>query len=309
MGVRAGRHDGIEGRARAKNRCAPLGCVGRMSGVADVTSYPLPPAVVLDAFQVEGVPARLAGGQGQSVRVGGFVFKPADGAVEEIEWTAEVFEKVASGSGFRVPRPLRAADGRCVVDGWCAAEFLPGEPGPTGHWEAVLSAGRAFHGALRTVPRPGFLDQRTHPWAVADRVAWGEHTVDVLPELRDPMETLLELRRPVERPAQLIHGDLTGNVLFAEGADPVIIDFSPYWRPPAFAEAVVVADGLLWFDPPSDLLDGEDPDWQQMLTRALIFRLVAHSESAGPSGRAGEGEAQRYARATEVVADLAGHHE
>ena len=293
---------------RAKRRCGRLGRVGRMTGVADVTRDPFPPAVVLEAFQVDGVPVRLAGGQGRSVRVGGFVFKPVDGAAEESEWTAGVLEQVASGSGFRVPRPLRAADGRCAVDGWCAAEFLPGEPGPAGHWAAVLGAGRAFHAAPRTVPRPAFLDRRTHPWAVADRVAWGEHSVDVLPELRDAMGTLLELRRPVERPAQLIHGDLTGNVLFADGADPVIIDFSPYWRPPAFAEAVVVADGLLWFDPPSDLLDDEDPDWQQMLTRALIFRLVAHSESAGPDGRAGEGEAQRYVRAAGAVADLTGYH-
>lgn len=47
--------------------------------------------------------------------------------------------------------------------------------------------------------------------------------------------------------AQLIHGDLTGNVLFAADEAPAVIDFSPYWRPPVFAEAVVVADGLLWF--------------------------------------------------------------
>jgi len=168
----------------------------------------------------------------------------------------------------------------------------------------VLSAGRAFHAALRQVPRPDFLDRRTHPWAVGDRVAWGEQDVDVIDDLSAPFSALLELRRPVQHDAaQLIHGDLTGNVLFSGDEVPAVIDFSPYWRPPVFAEAIVVVDGLLWFDLPSDLLTGSGghPDWQQMLLRALIFRLVAHSESAGASGRAQSGERERYARATDVV--------
>ncbi|MFI7236077.1 hypothetical protein [Streptomyces cyaneofuscatus] len=103
--------------------------------------------------------------------------------------------------------------------------------------------------------------------------------------------------------AQLIHGDLTGNVLFAPDQVPVVIDFSPCWRPPVFAEAIVVADGLLWFDFPSDLLaaGSDHRDWPQMLVRALIFRLVAHSESAGPLGQAHTGEPDRFARAAEIV--------
>lgn len=190
------------------------------------------------------------------------------------------------------------------MNSWTASEFLTGEPGPRGHWAGVLNAGRAFHAALRQVPRPDFLDRHTHPWAVGDRVAWGEQDVDVRDDLSAPFSTLLELRRPVKQDAaQLIHGDLTGNVLFVRDEVPAVIDFSPYWRPPVFAEAIVVADGLLWFDLPSDLLtgSGDQPDWQQMLIRALIFRLVAHSESAGPSGRAQSGERERYVRATEVV--------
>ncbi|CAM5266475.1 hypothetical protein STENM327S_07743 [Streptomyces tendae] len=190
------------------------------------------------------------------------------------------------------------------MDGWTASEFLTGEPGPQGHWAGVLSAGRAFHKALRQVSRPDFLDRRTHPWAVADRVAWGEHDTDVIEDLSAPFSALLGLRRRVEQDAvQLIHGDLTGNVLFAAGEVPVVIDFSPYWRPPVFAEAIVVVDGLLWFDLPSGLLTaGSDhPDWQQMLIRALIFRLVAQSEHVGPSGRAQPGERERYSRATDAV--------
>jgi hypothetical protein len=40
-----------------------------------------------------------------------------------------------------------------------------------------------------------------------------------------------------------------------------------------------------------------------MLIRALIFRLVAHSERVGPSGRAQSAEPERYVRATDVVVE------
>ncbi|MGW0858711.1 aminoglycoside phosphotransferase [Streptomyces sp. NPDC002690] len=269
---------------------------------------PVPPRAVLDAFGVEGTPVPLAGGQGRSVRVGAFVFKPAEGGAEEVEWGAALAERLTPSSGFRVPRPLRAVDGRSLVDGWTATEFLPGEPGPQGRWTEVLSAGRAFHAALRPFPRPGFLGRHTHPWAVADRVAWGEQEVEVVEELAAPFAALLALRRPVAREAaQLVHGDLTGNVLFAPDSAPVVIDFSPYWRPPLFAEAVVVADGLLWFDLPRRLLTlgSGHPDWRQTVIRALIFRLVAHSESVRPSGHVPPGEPDRYAAATDAVRKLA----
>ncbi|MFF0739427.1 aminoglycoside phosphotransferase [Streptomyces sp. NPDC004111] len=290
-------------------------------------TVPIPSRAVLDAFRVPSdgpgnSPVPLSGGQGRSVLVGGYVFKPAEGAEEEAEWGTAVWEELVPNGGFRVPRPLRAADGRCVVDGWTASEFLPGEPGPQGHWDGVLAAGRAFHAALKGVPRPAFLDRRTHPWAVADRVAWGERDIEAAADLAAPLAALREAWRPVnEEAAQLIHGDLTGNVLFGGGGGgggtqgasscgaasyepPTVIDFSPYWRPPLFAEAVVVVDGLLWFDRPAGLLTdgGAHPDWPQLLIRALIFRLVAQSELAAAGGLA-PGEWERERERYEVAAD------
>ncbi|MDK1475674.1 phosphotransferase [Streptomyces sp. 549] len=264
----------------------------------------LPPPSVLDAFAVGGTVVPLPGGRGLSVRVGNVVLKPVDGTEEEAEWAASVYERLLAGAGgFRVPRPLRAADGRSVVDGWTGCELLSGRPGPAGHWHEVLAAGRAFHAALSDVPCPAFLSRRTHPWAVADRVAWGEEETDVPAQLADPYAALLALRRPVRLPVQLVHGDLTGNVLLAAGEPPGVIDFSPYWRPPVYAEAVVVADGLLWFDAPRTLLarPGECPDWTQLLVRALLFRLVAAGRLAGPTARVTEEEAARYTRTIETV--------
>jgi prepilin-type processing-associated H-X9-DG protein len=57
-------------------------------------------------------------------------------------------------------------------------------------------------------------------------------------------EPLALARRPVHLPEQLLHGDLTGNVLFADGVAPAIIDRSPYWRPVSWAAAVAVVDAL-----------------------------------------------------------------
>ncbi|MFD1937165.1 TIGR02569 family protein [Nonomuraea mangrovi] len=234
------------------------------------------------------------------MRVGDAVLKPVDDR-EEAEWSANVLARLA-GDGFRVPRPLASPSGDHVVDGWSAAEFLCGRAGPIGRWPELLAAGRALHEALRGTPRPAFLDRRSHPWAVADRVAWEEVTVEPLAVLREPLARLAAMRRPVDAPHQIIHGDLAGNVLFADGSDPAVIDFSPYWRPAAYGEAIAVADGLLWWEAGPELIglaDGGD-DFRQLLVRALIFRLVALDGLCKESGReVPEREVEGFVSATD----------
>jgi hypothetical protein len=141
---------------------------------------------------------------------------------------------------------------------------------------------------------------------VGDRVAWGEETVAVPAGFRSTLDRLLALRRPVPADNQLIHGDLSGNVLFPDRGDPVIIDFSPYWRPAAFADAIVIADALMYFDAGADVIDlglGPVEYQRQLLVRAVIFRLVAHVSRTGPTA-ADPSAAGPFARATDV---LAGH--
>jgi hypothetical protein len=74
----------------------------------------------------------------------------------------------------------------------------------------------------------------------------------------------------------VIHGDLTGNVLFAPGVAPAIIDLAPYWRPPAFASAIVVADALVWEGADATLLEAvaHVERFEQYLLRALVYRAV-----------------------------------
>jgi uncharacterized protein (TIGR02569 family) len=233
-----------------------------------------PPPRVLAAFGADGrSPAALAGGQGTSWLAGDLVLKPADLDERQLEWQAGIYAEI-SGTGFRVARPRRAGDGSLLVDGWCAWEHVDGRHQER-RWPDVITAGERFHAALARVPRPGFFDQRADPWAAGDRVAWDELPAEKFTQVRH-LPRLAAARRPVSAASQLIHGDLTGNVLFDERLPPAIIDFSPYWRPPAFASAVVVADALVFEGADDRLLDAvaHIGGFGQYLVRALIYRAV-----------------------------------
>ena len=74
-------------------------------------------------------------------------------------------------------------------------------------------------------------------------------------------------------PAQLVHGDLTDNVLLVAGGPPSIIDFSPYWRPPAYAEGIVIADALCWHGASPEILEEGDVPIAAV-ARGLLFRVL-----------------------------------
>ncbi|GAA2377688.1 hypothetical protein GCM10010404_37360 [Nonomuraea africana] len=127
--------------------------------------------------------------------------------------------------------------------------------------------------------------------------------------LRELVGRSLALRRPVDAACQVIHGDLAGNVLFADGAVPVVIDFSPYWRPAAYGEAIAVVDGLLWWEAGRELVEpaGRGDDFGQMLVRALIFRLVTLDEWCRREGSGvPTGEAERFAMVADLLAEGCG---
>jgi uncharacterized protein (TIGR02569 family) len=230
----------------------------------------LPSDLVLRAFGVPARPVPLAGGEGRAVHAGDVVLKLCDDPVEWA-WLARWLPTIDQ-DGFRLALPLSASDGRWVVDGWCAQAAVAGDH--AGRWLDVLEVGRRFHTALTHIPRPDFIDARTHPWSVGDRVAWGE----LDPPVSDPLlARLLAVRAPVDLPSQVVHGDLTENVLFATGVVPAVIDVTPYWRPACYAAAVVVGDAIRWHDAaPGPLLaaSAEIEGFGQLFVRAVIFRLV-----------------------------------
>jgi uncharacterized protein (TIGR02569 family) len=249
---------------------------------------------VLDLFAVPGPVQTLPGGQGGSVRAGDLALSPGRDP-EVTSWLSPVLARLAvridERSGrrrrdLRVAVPVPARDGSWVVQGWAASRY---EPGTTAcrDLEVVLAAARVLHAELAVaVPeRPAVLSDRSGRsgrWARAEHLAFdtGAHDEEAAApteEVRALVGRLVAAREDVPLgPAQLVHGDLAGNVLLDADGAPVVIDVAPYWRPAAWAEAVAVLDAVLW--------SGADPAavaaWtrgtrRQLMVRAALFRVLS----------------------------------
>jgi uncharacterized protein (TIGR02569 family) len=234
-----------------------------------------PSSTVLRQFDASGTLEQLDAGRGLAWKVGNRVLKPIDAEPSEIEWQAAALSRLKQ-DGYRLALPMPATDGSLVVEGWTAWPLLRGRY-EIGRWTDIIDVSRRFHAEIAGLDKPPFIDERSHRWAIGDRVAWGDLSdepyrhIPFVADLRDSL-------RPIRATDQLIHGDLAGNVLFAEDEPPAIIDLALYWRPIAYAEAILVADALVWEGAGNDLFDfalDAEPDFGQFLARALIFRLVA----------------------------------
>jgi uncharacterized protein (TIGR02569 family) len=239
------------------------------------------------------------------------VLKPLDTDPDTVVWLGDLLGRLRGRTDFRVSEPLRTTDGGWTAGGWTAWRYQPGAHA-AGRWRDVIDVGRRLHAALEGEREPAFLARRTDRWALADRVAWGELPASDYAGTPH-IDALVGALRPVTLRRQLVHGDLTGNVLFDERLPPLVIDLSPYWRPPAFASAVVVADALVFEGAGEELLEplladpagsGARPEaFAQCLLRALVFRAVTDHLAHPPALR--HDEAHRYRTATRIAVRLA----
>jgi uncharacterized protein (TIGR02569 family) len=262
------------------------------------------PEAVLAAFGATGVdPVPLSGGRGTAWRAGHVVLKPAD-SVREGRWFADVYDAL-SGPGFRVPRPVRAVTGDWVEHGWTAWQLVAGAPadwsGVSPRWPELIAVSRALHAALAGASVPEWRATMENPWMIGDQVAWGERDPGPLlgpaaGPIAGQVRLLLAALRPVDLPDQLIHADLAGNVLFADGVPPAVIDFSPLYRPAGLPLAIVAVDALMWHRARPEVLGqlASEQELDQLLARALVYRLVTEvvmrEGTAGidAAGRAGQ---------------------
>lgn len=234
-----------------------------------------PPERVRAAFGVTSSEAELVG-DGPAWRCGEVELRPADDPVEAA-WVAQVLDSL-DVPGLRVGHPLRSTDGRWVIGKWTAMRATRGRPEP--RHDEVVSVAVRLHQAIADVARPKFLDGRSDAFAVADRAAWGEEDPELDPELGGRLFTVLAgARKPTQSPSQLVHGDLFGTVLFSADEPPAVTDLVPYWRPAEWGAAVAVVDALAWGGADSGIIRrwAHLPEWQQMLLRALLFRLAVHA--------------------------------
>lgn len=261
----------------------------------------MPPSQgVLEAFAVVGEPILLEGGQGETWRVGSLVLKPS-GLAAEARWRASTLAALPDSDQVRIARLVRALSGEWLHEGWEACHHLAGRTDPT-RWDDAIEAGAAFHRLLATVPRPGFLDGRDNWWSRGDPISWDLAAAAVAPVLHP----LMEARKPIAVPEQLVHGDLVGNVLYEPGLPPAIIDWAPYWRPTSWAAAVAVVDALCWHGADHRLVERRShlAEWPQMLLRALLYRMITDQEAAKAAGNEWEAH-PAYEPVTKLVLALA----
>jgi uncharacterized protein (TIGR02569 family) len=254
-----------------------------------------PPLV---AFGLSGDPVPLEGGEGMSLRIRDVVLKRAGDPTQD-EWRAVLYERIVP-DGFRVPRAVRSVDGRVVVDGWVAFEWLPGEHSLE-RWDDVLAVCDRFHVALRGEPRPAFLDAATDPWTVAQHAVWGTTPLEPYREMKH-VARLADALRPLNAPSQLVHSDFTANVLFEPGLPPAVIDLSPWWAPVEYARAIVVGDAMLWYGADRSLAQRVAP---QFLLRAVLFRTIV-DRLFRPTELERPDESDNYLPVVELALQLAG---
>ena len=229
-----------------------------------------PPREVLDAWGITDA-TQLPGGQGTTYGNDDLVLKPV-GDRHEAEWLSRTLDALRPSSTLRVIRPVRAHDNAWVVDGWSAWERLAGVAAPE-RVEDALEVSHLFHSLVADVDRSDAIG-RHHLWARGDASAWGEHELAVPAVLDAAVTGLVQRRSRVDLPAQLVHGDLCGNILFDDVLPPAVIDVSPYWRPRRYADAILVIDSVAWHGAGERALSRfADPVGVQMLVRALLFRL------------------------------------
>lgn len=211
------------------------------------------------------------------------MLKPV-GCVPEHSWVCDVYAAWNAHDEVRVPEPVKpvgAAEATCwSADRWGAHVFVPGrEVDLPREVSRVKAASDSFHCHLRTLPRPDFMDARDDPWALGDRVAWEAAAPEGDAETLEVMARLRRRLAPVLSPGQVIHGDILPNVLVKDGLPPAVIDWPPYFRPLWFANAIAATDAVTFREAPLSLLDqwAAGEDWNQLLIRALLYRL-------GPTG-------------------------
>jgi uncharacterized protein (TIGR02569 family) len=232
-----------------------------------------PPDAVLQAWDVDDV-VPLAGGQGQAFRAGDVVLKPVS-EPSRAAWLAEVLDSLAPDPEVRIVRPVATVEGDWVAHGWAGWGWIEGDEW-SGSVQGLLDVSAALHRVLKTVGWSPMMIGHDR-WAVADRIAWGEQDGAIPPEL----EQLASARGPLPLRSQLIHGDVRGNVLSSPTEPPAVIDVSPFWRPAAAADAILVVDQLLSGSTDEELaIDALGPYAHQLLIRAVLFRALSEPTPA-----------------------------
>ena len=226
------------------------------------------------AFGSEGSVQSLAGGEGNSVRVGKCVLKPIENE-GRYSWACDLLLRL-NPKDHRICRPLRAKTGSFVFNGWGASAYEPGDPF-NGRWDEKLQVCRSFHAILNQLNYSS-MPHSSDRWTKAHEITWQFESLpnSVEKQIAETIEALFVHYLPMQRSEGVLHSDICGNILFDAGNQPCVIDFSPAYGPAKYAEAILVADAIAWEGAPLEivrLLPYSD-EYRQLLLRAINFRLI-----------------------------------
>jgi uncharacterized protein (TIGR02569 family) len=242
------------------------------------TSLPPPPLAVIEAFGSAGRPEPIAAGQGTAYRAGDLVLKPAEG-LASATWLAEAHAMLPESPLVRFARPVQSGDGAWVCGGYVAWTFLEGEH-RSGSFEEKLAASHEYHRLLAGLEKPTFLAKPAHSWAAADLVATGVRPFAYDEGFQALYARIAPRLARLERPFQIVHGDLSGNFLLHDRKPPAIIDLSPAWAPGGMAEGIMLADVITWERArQEDLVPWRSlPDMEQLAWRGIVRRIAEQAE-------------------------------
>ena len=259
---------------------------------------------IAQAFDIAGELHVLPGGEGRTYRAGNIIYR-RETNVAEASYLADVYHHLPE-IGFRIPKPIRTRYDEWVsLTGWSAWTFVTGRLATQDDVLVVIPAIRAFHHALASQPYPAHLATRDTPYDRADQAAWDTPPDTIDPRLLPVVKQLLHLRQPIDSlPTQLIHGDLNEeNILIEAGIPPAIIDFTPYWRPPEFALAVL-AYWLGSYQGDMAILRAfaQVREFDQMLVRSAL-RMILISHEFSKQGGSLEHAVEEFQTPVRIIAE------
>jgi uncharacterized protein (TIGR02569 family) len=260
---------------------------------------------VAEAFGVDSKLLLLPGGSDlKTFRSGEVVLRNLGFESEEAGiWNAELFDRLQK-NGFRIAKPIKAKNGKWIVNGWVAEHFLEGKHATNDDLPKVIEAVVSYHKALEGIPLPEYRKKEQTMYDRADQWAWGEIPKDIDPKLLEVLSGLIELRKLVDLPSQLIHGDLNlNNILVADNLPPAIIDLAPYWRPAEFALAVMA----YWVGPYEGNMDmlkhfKNIKEFDQMLIRAGLRMALIQKDPHNDL------KLEEYKKASDSIVDFVSSH-
>lgn len=230
---------------------------------------------ILNSYNLCGDIIPLTGGQNTAVRVGNAVLKPVDD-INQCEWLLHIVSNL-NPQGYRLSKPVQSKYGTFVYRGWACTQYEIGKD-VQGRIEDKLQVSRLFHRDLSTIDFQDF-PYIENPWSKGHRIAWqiDELSRDLPREAQEMISPILGMVSLKEQyNMQIVHGDLSGNILFDEAMSPLVIDFSPTIAPVEYAEAILVCDCIAWQGSKVSEIDllPNDKLYREMILRAIIFRLT-----------------------------------